>query len=156
MTFAHADYFRACFAVPLGISLFTTVIAIGLVVGVLKDRNSRKDKIGAIGIVAVIVCFWVLYPAQNVGILIHGGIHLVHESEVESVELQGTIEEIESLGDREFPYTNLYTETRSHGIRFVIDRIPYAAFAKGDFEVGDQVYVRCLPRSGYILSISKE
>lgn len=156
MTFAYADYFRTCFAVPLGISLFTTVIAIGMAVGVLKDRDSRKDKIGSIGMVAVIVCFWALYPAQNIGILTHGGIHLVHERESEGVEIQGTIEEIEPLGGRESPYTDLYTETKSHGVRFVVDKTPYTAFAKGDFEVGDQVYVRCLPRSGYILSISKE
>lgn len=105
-------------------------------------------------VLVLLVCGFFL--CMNVGRLLHGGIHLIYEREADAIELQGEISEIRGLGRFSFPeLESEYGYGETNGVQFTIDGIECSAIVQGSLEVGDQVIVVYLPKSGYILSIAE-
>ena len=93
-----------------------------------------------------VIGFGLLF-STGIGPLLNGGMYLFVEKETDAVEISGTITQIKGLD-----YSTLPT---MGGARFIIDHIPCTVMRKEGFEVGDEVTVVYLPKSGYVLSIMK-
>ena len=155
MIFEYSSYFRVCFAIPFFTSLFTICISVMGIVSAAIDISQRKNVAKSIVLILFVILIWTVFVTRDIGNVVYGGIHLIYEREDDAVETQGTIESIRPLSERDFPRTDLYEELVSNGVQFVIDGIPYSAFSRGNFEVGNQVCVSYLPKSSYILSITQ-
>ena len=155
MHFEYTQYVRGCLIIPIFVSLFALSMLISIashfLTGIIQQKLSSRDVINLM--LAVLVCSFFL--CMNVGRLLYGGIHLTYERESNAVELQGEILEIKKLGRYSFPeFKTKYGYGETNGVQFVIDGVECTAVTRGTLEVGDNVTVTFLPKSGYILSIT--
>jgi len=154
MNFEYTQYVRGCLIIPVFVSLFALPMIVSAVVDLITVIIHQKLSSRAVVnfLFSVLVCGFFL--CMNAGRLLHGGIHLIYEKESDAVEVQGKILEIKELGRYSFPELETeYESSETNGVQFLIDGVECTAVTRGALEVGDNVTVTFLPKSGYILSI---
>lgn len=132
-------------------SFGVVLLVTSLVQAVRKKLDFKKALIYAFFILG-----YVLIVCINLSQLLHGGIYLRDEKESDAIEMQGEISNIRGLGEFSFPVVKGdYLHEEKNGYEFRINGIKCKAVLKGSLEVGDYVMVKYLPKSGYVLYISK-
>lgn len=154
MHFEYTQYVRGCLIIPISVSLFALSMCVSavshLITVTIQQKSTSRDIVNFL--LTMLVCSFFL--CINAGRLLYGGIHLIYERESNAVEVQGEILEIRELGRCSFPKLKTeYRHNETNGVQFLIDGIECAAVTRGTLEVGDNVTVTFLPKSGYILSI---
>lgn len=152
MEFRYASYEKMGLIWPLAMLLPMIVDGIWVLVLYLKgDWASKKlEALIATGSVCVYLFF------INGGLLLNGGIHLLYEKETDAVVYEGTLTGFRFLGMEEMP--KLRTEYKSeaaYGVSLQIDDITCKAPTRGLLLIGDRVKVTYLPRSGYVLALTR-
>lgn len=154
MIFSYAFYLRIATIVPLLIGIFLVYFLSSFFVGFVQEIIKRKITAKSIlfGVITIILCCdWYFYLGSQ---FISSGVYLMFEQESDAVEIVGVIDEIYSMNDLEFPrLKSNYDKGTENGVCFVIDGVRCKAIRCGDFKVGDQVKVRYLPQSTFVLSI---
>lgn len=120
----------------------------------LKEKKRKAAPICAL-------CVAVLILALGLGPLLNGGFSLLSEKEVEAIEITGTIEDMQPVNYFTIPIfrgescdygpTDKWYE--ASGVEFTINGVKCKCKRKGDLQIGDEVTVKYLSKSGYILSI---
>ena len=156
MTFEYSEYLNGDLIWPLFVTVFNLFVVSGTVCSLV--RAAKKDELdrlmiirGAIGL--IVICFLLVVC---VGPLFNGGIHLIYEREDDALIAYGTIERIDDypgLLENSSKYTTEYGTT--FGNRLTISGVTFRIVTSGKLRVGDEVRVRFLPNSGYILQIEK-
>ena len=97
-----------------------------------------------------------IFVCIGAGRLMHGGIHLIYERESDAALVQGQIESIEELDIFAFPNLDCkYTDGNTHGVQITINGIHFLAIEKGTLDIGDNVVMKYLPQSRYVLHVEK-
>ena len=120
-------------------------------------EKSRKEDLSIVycAFFAFIIMGNVIGILQCGGKLIHG-INLIKEKEEDAVEIYGEISNKKGINDFTRRLVgDKYGYDEISGTIFTIDGIKCTAPLNCGLEVGDYVTVRYLPKSGYILYISK-
>ena len=157
ISFRYSDYYASCCLFPAFICLFN---GIGIVYSVFElvagiVHQSLKFK-RILFLIFVLLMFGYLFSV-NVGRLCHGGWQLFSEKETDAVIVSGVIVEIKE-NDR-FTFAELgshykqYKNTPLNGISVVIDGLLLYAVSPDEFQVGDKVIIKYLPKAKYILEI---
>lgn len=154
MYFDYDQYVRGCLIVSVFGTMFSLFIFIASTLRFVLSLKKQSLYEKVIFLLAILVS--VFFLRMDGGILLHGGIHLLTERESDAIEMQGYISEIERLDRYSFPNLDSeYKQDEVNGAEFTIDGIQCKAIAKGNLEVGDYVTVKYLPKSGFVLHISK-
>ena len=156
MVFDYDVYYRQNFAIPSLLIAFCLFLLLSILVNIYKILLAVKkgselpqDEIvkNVIGI-AIVVILIVL----NAIPLIRGGVFLICERENDAITVSGTIDntvELPSFGGAKYGVE----QNHGHGEAIVIDGVRYFLVTFGEFKQGDQVLVKVLPKSRFILEI---
>ena len=162
MEILYIDYYHNCLILPVRILLFFSFTALRGAVFYLKDIITKG--LSAESAAMFLVCFliWLFFFRIMAGYLYNGGIYLLREKEEASITTEGTVEEIIPFDEFSFPNIRSYhheygseTYSNTYGCRIVVDDLILKAPDSGPLSPGDHVSVTYLPKSGFILSISK-
>ncbi len=160
MDFDYAQYYQGCFLLP------TVFLVIALVVLTVAGIDYTKRIVArritaerSVSLLIAILVFGFLI-GLNGSRLLHGGLYLLREKEQDAATCTGVITQIRELNRFEFPElassSEKSIETTTNGVAFEIDNVAYVAVYKGPFEIGDRVEVTYLPKSHYVLSMTKD
>ena len=160
MNFDYARYFQGCFWLPivfLSIALIIlALVCIDYIKKIVSHRISAKSSV--ILLISIVVFGFLI--GLNGSRLLHGGLYLLREKEQDAAICTGVITQIRELNRFEFPElasnSDNMIETTINGVAFEIDDVTYVAIYKGSFEIGDRVEVTYLPKSHYVLSMTKD
>ena len=165
MDYIHYDYslyFNGCFVLPLIILIFAlTALTINCFHYGKKIVFHSADGKDIVTFLIAILIFG-FFITLNGSRLIHGGIYLINEKEQDAVTIDGRISQINMLNIFEFPELSVHSENENganhahNGVEIIVNHIPCVAIDQGPFEIGDTVSVSYLPKSRYILTISKK
>ena len=109
--------------------------------GIIKKSSLLKN--------LVIIIGFLLLLSINIVRLSNGGFWLLFEDESDSIITHGEISSIEEISTMRFPNINGY------GKEITIDDEQYISMHFDEYEIGDYVIIRYLPRSKYVLSIKE-
>lgn len=154
MVFAYSEYLFNNLMLPVFALVFIAVPVFRMV-GRIIGQLVRKEAV-EFGDSKVVLLFILLIVVAAIlcNILLHGGIHLILERPGSAVTTQGTIEEINACGILESPkYT--FSGENSNGYKITIGDVTCTSMALGSLEVGDEVTVTYMPKSGFVLSIEE-
>ena len=149
MDFDYSQYFEACLLNPIVVSVFFLSVLTPVIIQNIKKFKvsvNKKEIIKFVLILGVFIMFFVI----NASRLLFGGIYLIFERVPDSVILEGEIQAIVEVDNFEFPIID-----SGNAVRFIIQGKECTAISRGDFQVGDYVTIRYLPRSKYVLSIKE-
>lgn len=155
MTFAYHEYLLNALMMPLFALAFVLAAIFFSLKPEIKNYFTTKEiewsHLGRkLGLNIILLAMVVLMCV----ILSHGGFSLITERPKDAMTVTGTIEQIEARSSFEsMKFWSDYGE--SYGIEFTVDEITCVAMAQGDLEVGDQVTVTYMPKSGFVLSIEE-
>ena len=147
MDFEYSQYFEACLLNPIVVSIFFLTALIPAIKQSIKNFNVYVNKKEVVKFICVLSVF-ILFFTVNAGRLLYGGIYLTFERATDCEVLEGEIEDVQNVNNFLFPITD-----SGEAVRFSIQGKECTAFSLGDFQVGDYVTVKYLPRSGYVLSV---
>jgi len=154
MRFDYTQYFKSCLLLPFELIIFFgVIILIGLIPFI---RYIRTNKVEAHRLFSFLIpiLFALVAILLQIGKLANGGIYLLDEQEDDAIQVSGVIESIDALHEYEFPRIDP-GDGYYNGVLFTINGTKCKGIQKGDFEEGDLVLVTYLPKSGYILTISR-
>ena len=162
MVFSYNDYYFNCLALPLFVLLFASVALIPGMVISLKEMITKGISTGRVSSFLFFLFILLFFIRLNGGRLINGGMYLFLEKAEAAITAEGTIEEITLLNQFSFPNISEYDKYESrtspniYGYKIVVNNIVLKAPAIGALMSGDHVSVTFLPKSRYVLSISKD
>lgn len=154
MTFAYQDYLFNSLLLPVFALVFLAVPVfqmIGRIIAQLVrgERAAFGDYRGVILFVLLI-----LLGVLLVSSLFQGGIHLIYERADDAVTVSGTIEEIHKRSALSGTRYTSHGETSS-GYDYTVNGVTCTGMALGTLEVGDEVTVTYMPKSGFVLAIEE-
>jgi len=137
--------------------LISPIIIVSLILFVLLSSVISVYKTIRLGIIKkssllknlVIIIGFLLLLSINIVRLSNGGFWLLFEDETDSIITHGEISSIEEISTMRFPNINGY------GKEITIDDEQYISMHFDEYEIGDYVTIRYLPRSKYVLSIKE-
>lgn len=154
MTFAYSEYLINNLLLPIFALAFIAVPVFKALFRLL-GQLVRKESVDFGDSKAVLLLIALIVVAVILGnILFHGGIHLIYERAASAVTTQGTIEEIQACSILESPKYTAGGES-SNGYEITIDGTTCRTMALGSLEVGDEVTVTYMPKSGFVLTIEE-
>lgn len=156
MVFEYSEYRDADLIWPLLVTAFNLYLIVGSICAMVRSVKKAEDiRLNMVrGITSLVLVLFLLVVGS--GPLFIGGFHLIYEREDDAEVYQGTIEKIEeypTIIANSSKYTTEYGTT--FGNRLTIDGQIYNIVTSGEFEVGDEVFIRFLPNSRYILEITE-
>ena len=153
MTFDYNMYYRQNCIVPLCLLVFSILLLVLDVIGILKNKQASTPK--SIVVEVVFLFIFVFLIVVNLAPLIRGGIYLLSEKESDKTQISGVIEETGEIG---FYTGQKYgvEQNLGSGETITIDGIKYYLVTYGDYREGDVVTLEVLPRSKFVLSIYKK
>lgn len=147
MIFDFNYYLNAGLINPIIIGAFILFALLSSVISVYKTiRLAAFEKSSLLKDIVMIFGF-ILLLSINVSVLWSGGFWLLFEDESDCIITQGEIFSIEEISMMRFQNINGYAK------EIVIDGKKYISMHFDDFEIGDYVEIRYLPKSKYVLSI---
>lgn len=149
MDFDYSQYFEACLLNPIVVSVFFLTALTPVIIQNIKNFKVSVNKKEVVKFICVLSVF-ILFFTVNAGRLLYGGIYLTFERATDCEVLEGEIEDVQNVNNFLFPITD-----SGEAVRFSIQGKECTAFSLGDFQVGDYVTVKYLPRSKYVLSIKE-
>ena len=152
MTFDYSVYYRQNCIVPLLLSIFSFALFAITLFGVLKQKNTRSLKKNLLSI--SLLCVFAFLVTINLIPLFRGGIFLLVEKEKDQIQIFGTIEEtieLDFLTGSKYDVEN----NQGNGEAIVVDGEIYYLVSYGDFDIGSDVKLSVLPRSGFVLKIEQ-
>lgn len=155
----YSMYYSGCFVLPTFYLIIAIIILSCASFQFVKSTISHQVNTKSIVIFLISILVWGFLILLNGSRVICGGIYLINEKERDAITYDGKITQINKLDIFEFP--EIVTEASSNsddttnGVQFVVDEVTCIAITKGPFEVGDHVTVTYLPKSRYVLAISK-
>ena len=150
MNFDYSQYFVACLLDPIIVSIFFLSALIPAIIHSVKKLKISVNKNEIIKFVFILGVF-VLFFIINASRLLYGGIYLIFERVSDAVVIEGEIQYIEEVDNFLFPIID-----SGNAVEFSIQGKECTAISQGDFQVGDNVIIRYLPHSKYVLSIEKK
>lgn len=167
VSFLYDDYVRSNLTAPLFAVVFCLIMIIANIktlFQIIKSifeaiKSKEKYAVGDViekHIIAIIVMiFCVFLLSVNIAPLTSGGIHLISEKETDAVYTQGIIQSIEQLNQYSSPkYQTDYGTT--FGAKVNIDGDIYNIITVEEFTVGDNVKIKYLPKSKFILEMQAD
>ncbi len=149
MSFDFNYYLNGGLINPIIIGTLISFFLLNSVISVCKTiRFTSFEKSSLLKEFAIVIGFLLLLSI-NIVRLSNGGFWLLFENESDSITTQGEISSIEEISTIRFPNINGY------GKEITIDGEQYISMHFDEFEIGDYVTIRYLPRSKYVLSIDK-
>ena len=145
MVFDYSEYVSKFLFFPVLCILFLIPIFIASFRNLLGSLTnlSHFNEIYKEIIKQAIACILVLFlVGQNAKTLYSGGGWLLVEDETSIIEATGIISCIQRVGKHEY--------------QIILENQKYLVIDIGEFSEGDYVRIRCLPQSGYVLSIQEE
>ena len=155
MTFSYFDYLINNLVLPVFALAFIAFPVCRMVVQVIRRvKNGESVSFGDASTVLVFLLMLVVAVILGNILFSSSGCYLISERPGDAVTTQGTIEQIQPLGIFESPKYTSNGES-SNGYAITIDGVSCTAMAQGTLEVGDEVTVTYLPKSGFVLSIEE-
>lgn len=146
MAFKYTTYFIFLFLLPAAVLVITSPVvfkAVKLLFQLIRDRDfSGNEQRIFLAVLVVVLCV-----VPQVIYLSHGGIFLAAERADDTVELSGIVESITEPSSR-FP--GLRADSYK-GADVVIDGTRCFMLTAQGLEVGDEVSVSYLPKSGVVM-----
>ena len=167
VSFLYDDYIRSNLTAPLFAVFFCSIMIIlniktlFLIIKSIFEAIKSRDKYAVgdviekhiVAIIVMILCVFLLFV--NISPLTSGGIHLINEKETDAVYTKGIIQSIEQLNQYSSPkYQTDYGTT--FGARVNIDGDIYNIITVEEFAVGDNVKIKYLPKSKFILEMQSD
>lgn len=149
MNFDYSQYFEACLLNPIIVSVFfLSALTPAIIQSIKKFKISvnKKEIIKFVFLLSIFILFFIV----NVGRLLYGGIYLTFERVSDCKILEGEIQDIKEVDNFLFPIID-----SGKAVRFLIQGKECTAISQGDFQIGDYVTIKYLPRSRYVLSIKR-
>ena len=147
MIFDFNYYLNAGLINPIIIGAFILFALLSSVISVYKTiRLAAFEKSSLLKDIVMIFGF-ILLLSINIVRLSDGGFWLLFEDESDSIITHGEISSIEEISTMRFPNINGY------GKEITIDDEQYISMHFDEYEIGDYVEIRYLPKSKYVLSI---
>lgn len=147
MIFDFNYYLNAVLINPIIIGAFILFALLSSVISVYKTiRLAAFEKSSLLKDIVMIFGF-ILLLSINIVRLSNGGFWLLFEDESDSIITHGEISSIEEISTMRFPNINGY------GKEITIDDEQYISMHFDEYEIGDYVEIRYLPKSKYVLSI---
>lgn len=153
MTFDYSIYYRCNCIVPLGFAVFTLCILGGALAFFAKHKITVHSKEMLAFLFVSGICAFLL--VINIIRLSRGGILLLFEKEADQVQVSGVIDEIIEIGFLTGARYDIEANN-GNGEAIVVNGEKFYLTTCGEFDVGDYVVLNVLPRSGFVLSISKQ
>ena len=150
MNFDYNVYLRQNCLVPISFLVFTGIMFVGAIVSFVKGLKTDPFLENAFYIVVMI--FLIYISLTHISQLARGGLFLLTEKESDSVMITGFVEEtieIGRIGRSSYEVENNY----GWGEALVIDGEKYYLMTYGDVKTGDEVKLKVLPRSHYVLEL---
>ena len=150
MIFSYKTYWNATFVLPVVMLAIMLVLLISSSYSFWVKAVRKRQTVAAI--LSYVFCLFIVIGCSipQVKYLRNGGIHLLQESEADTLFRIGVIESVYEPS-KSFPG---FKSQHRYGADIVIDGERYFAVTCGDFVEGDRVMVHYLPSSHFILSIS--
>ena len=155
MNFDYNLYYRGCLIVPCVLIIFVVVVLVAAMVPFIKKLFLHTVKPNDVVKLILLLLVCVILSFGKISILANGGLQLLNESESDAIILEGEIQEVVEIGGYFFPNFGSKYDEASNGFNLTINGTKCTMPIKGEFDVGDDVRVSYLPRSGYVLSIEK-
>lgn len=155
MEFEYATYYRQNCVIPVVLILFcVALLAYSVYKAVSKSHYENikiffKDNRGLL----VFIIMMLFLISVNIPPLARGGYCLFFEKEKDAVEIVGVIEETFELpwfGGSKYDVE----QNQGNGEGIVINGIKYYLVTYGDYEKGDFVSIKVLPKSKLVLEMS--
>ena len=156
--FSYNDYYLINFANPFVVAIGSFSILLCTIVSLFRSikRGQYTAKTIVPCLIGFVIC--VYFIIINVQTLARGGIYLCSEKESEAVVIQGTIEEIEECDNsynQKYGRSATNDGTTSFGVKILIEGNCYYAITSGGLQPGDDAIITYLPKSRFVLRISK-
>lgn len=155
MTFSYFSYLLNNLMMPvfaIAFIAFPVCKMLGRVIGQVR-RGETVDFGDAQMVLMFIVLIVLAVILVNI-LLSSGGLKLITERPGDAVTLEGTVEQVDAYSIWESPRYSVGGEI-SNGYAITIDGVTCSSMALGTLEVGDEVTVTYLPKSGLILAIEE-
>jgi len=152
MVFEYSMYYRQNCIVPIILAAISVVLLVINIASIIKMERPLILKKCVFQIVAV--CLYVYLIIINLTPLLRGGVHLLYEKEENKTQISGMVEE---TGEVDFITGAKYgvEQNRGSGESITIQGIKYYLVTYGDLKIGDSVTAEVLPKSKFVLSITK-
>ena len=152
--FQFSTYFQGCLILPAIFLLFACIILVSAIVHYGKQVKAQNTNgKNTVSFLVAILIFGFLI-GLNGSRIAHGGMYLINEREQDAMTCVGEITQIRAMNRFEFPELSSEGNT-TNGVELTVNGMKYTVILKGSFEVGDTVRITYLPRSRYVLSISR-
>ena len=147
MKFDYSYYVRNSLIIPgLTALLFLTLFIINLV-SAIKEYHTPKSNL-KFNIIACLISFiLIIIFITNFS----RGFMLLFEKENDAISSEGVIEKIERMSN---PTRYGIDGNRFSAVYITVNGRKHYAMTSGDFEIGDNVEIIYLPKSGFILEIN--
>lgn len=154
MRFEYSIYLRQDCFVPLSLALFSLFFLICVILGFIKNKTFDIIEIGKCVLLLSIGCY--LFGINAIH-LSRGGLYLLFEHESSQIQISGIVEEtieIDSVTGAKYRVENQYSN-HGNGEALVVNGEKYYLITYGDTKVGDFVHLSVLPKSHFVLELSK-
>lgn len=145
--FAFDSYYTLTFVYPIGTLLLGGAVLCGASFGLVRHVISKTMNV--VNIISYIVVWLVVGGISFLAVtdIINGGMAVAQERETDALTAHGYVRNIESPSGRIL----WFKSQGSRGADIVINGEQYFVASAGDFEEGDYVAIRYLPKSRFIL-----
>jgi len=150
MIFDYNVYLKQNCIIPLACVLFSTLCVVFEFAWLWRNHTKTSpDKV--LGTILVL-CIFIYLFAVNIIPLTRGGIFLLFEKERNQIQISGQIEDtinLPSFGGQKYRVDN----NNGYGQAVVVNGERYYLSSYGEAKVGDEVYLKVLPRSRFVLQM---
>ena len=158
MEFSYKAYYRVNFVVPLVVVIAFSVfllISVASLFGEIKRQQLTK-KVIVSSLMATAICIFCI--TLNVRTLARGGIYLCFEKETDAIITHGIINRIEECDiydNQKYGTGEGMGVGTNFGVKIIVEGNCYNAITNGSLQPGDDVIITYLPRSRFVLKISR-
>lgn len=155
MYFDYDRYYSGCLFLPIAFDAVMIPASIFMYFVNIKEIFQATVSVDNIFILIIWSLFMVPYLYMQLKLIYKRGIYLFHEKEIDAVRMHGYISAIRDLYRAEGYQLSGLGYWMGTGVQFTINDIKCVAIVQGTLKVGYYVTVKYLPKSGFILHISK-
>ena len=158
MTFDYKVYrLQNCHSPLSGVIVFTLFLALIVSEWIRYKNHPSMTVERKFALIFFFVAF-VYVVIINIIPLVRGGIYLLFEKEDDAVSISGIVEEKGELDDYSGGIYTRYgvNANRGRGEFLVVNGRKYYMMTYGNVKIGDNVIMKVLPKSGFVLSLDYE
>ena len=154
MVLAYHDYLFNNLIFPILALAFVAVPVFKMFARIARQLVNHESPFLGDSASVVLFIALLLVGAIMIATLFNGGIHLIYERPDDAVTVEGTIEDIQSCSILTSP-KYFTTAENANGYKLTVGDTTCVIHSIGTLEVGQQVTVTYLPKSGFVLEITE-